>query len=78
MAIQNPDPKTIEIDAYTAADREWAKAQSAYDAGDYNALDYGYDKAFGAALDVAVRFGLSSEDASQLANRAAAGKEDKL
>ncbi len=25
MAIPNPDPKTIEIDAYTAADREWAK-----------------------------------------------------
>ena len=77
MTIPNPDPKTIEIDAYTAADREWAKAQRAYDRGNHDALDYGYDKAFGAALDVAVRFGLSSEDASQLANRAAAGKEDK-
>jgi hypothetical protein len=77
MAIQNPDPKTIEIDAYTAADREWAKAQRAYDRGNHDALDYGYDKAYGAALDVAVRFGLSSEDASQLANRATAGKEDE-
>ena len=77
MTIPNPDPKTIEIDAYTAADREWAKAQRAYDRGNHDALDYGYDKAYGAALDVAVRFGLSSEDASQLANRAAAGKEDK-
>jgi hypothetical protein len=77
MAIPNPDPKTIEIDACTAADREWGKAQYAYNTGDYDALDYGYDKAYGAALDVAVRFGLSPEDASELANRAAAGEEDE-
>lgn len=78
MAIPNPDPKTIEIDAYAAAEREWQKAQTAYDAGDHDALDVGYDKAFAAAHAVAVRWGLSDSEADNLANRAAAGEEDKL
>jgi hypothetical protein len=64
--------------AYAAADREWGKAQRAYDAGDYDALDFGYDKAFNAALAAAEQGGLSGDAAADLANEAAAGKEDAL
>ena len=70
--------KAIELAAYAAADREWAKAQTAYDQGDYDALDYGYDRAFRAAYEVAVRKGLTEEAATDLAARAAAGNEDAL
>lgn len=78
LELPAPDVTTIRIDAYAAADREWAKAQTAYDRGDFDALDYGYDRAYNAALAVALRFGLDEDAATGLATGAAAGEEDAI
>jgi hypothetical protein len=64
--------------ANKAANKEWRKASKAYRKGDYDALDYGYDKAYDAALVVVHARGVYGDQAHIYATKAASAGEGKL